>query len=71
MTPGLEQDLGPPKVTPLALDARTGQNVDWLDDKPSLRPVSPKRKRVSFRDRFVGSLTVELEFWLTSMLAGQ
>jgi hypothetical protein len=67
----LEQHVGPPKRTPLALDARTGQNVDWLDDKPSLRPVCPKRKRVHFRDRLVGSLTVELEFWLTSILADQ
>ena len=66
-------ETGPPKVTPLALDARTGQSVDWPDDKPSLRPVSPKRKRVypPFRDRFVGSLTVELELWLRSILAGQ
>ena len=40
---------------------------------PSLPPDPAKRKRVwaPFRDRFVGSLTVELELWLTSLLADQ
>ena len=72
MTPKFEEDVGPPKVTPLALDARTGQCVDRLDDKPSLRPVSPKRKRVwpPFRERFVGSLTVELGPLLTVIALG-
>ena len=43
MTSPLEQNLGPPKATP-ELEARAKQNVDWLDDKPSLRPVPTKRK---------------------------
>ena len=57
MTAELKQDVGPPIATP-ERRTRAKQNVDWLDDKPSLRPVSRKRKRVypPFRDRFVSSL---------------
>ena len=64
-------DTGPPKAMPERL-TRAKQNVDWLDDKSSLRPVSPKRKRVypPFRDRFIGSLTVEIRPLLTLIAAG-
>jgi hypothetical protein len=62
------------KARPKAETLGTGK-VSGLDKRPdsSLRANQPKCKQVyaRFRDRFVGSLTAELEFWLRSILAGQ
>jgi hypothetical protein len=67
---------GPPSAKKTPRPRRNSSEAKLSDrtaDKPSLRPVSPKRKRVCppFRDRFVSSLTVELESLLRSILAGQ
>ena len=72
MMQGIEQDVGPPKATPERL-TRAKQIVKLSDRLILLTSVSAERKGVcsAFQDRFVGSLTVELEFWLRSILAGQ
>ena len=56
----IEHDVGPPKATP-KLEAWAKQNVDWLDDKPSLRPVPTKRKSYHppYRERLTVGLAAE------------
>ena len=69
------RDTGPPSAKKTPRPRRNSSEAklsDWTADKPSLPPVLPKRKGFwpPFRDRFVGSLTVELRPLLTVIAAG-
>jgi hypothetical protein len=68
----IEQNVGPPKATPERL-TRAKQIVKLSNRQALLTSFSAERKGVypPFQDRFVRSLTVELELWLTSVLADQ
>ena len=69
-----DSDLPKGNARPKAETLGTGEVSGFYERlDSSLRANQPKRKQVyaRFRDRFVGSLTVELEFWLRSILPGQ
>jgi hypothetical protein len=72
MTHELKQDIGPPIATPERL-TRAKQIVGLGDRQVLVAADCQKRKRVwpPFHYRFVGSLAVEFELWLTSVLADQ
>ena len=65
----------PKKLTRPGVAIPGAGEVSDLDERldSSLRANQPERKQVyaPFRDRFLGSLTVEFELWLASILAGQ
>jgi hypothetical protein len=72
MNAGQKLDTGPQNAAPERLTP--AQRIVGLGDRRVLvTPDCQKHKRVSpaFRDRFVRSLTVELDLWLSSPLADQ
>ena len=71
-------DTGPPpeKVTPLALDTRTGQSVGPDDRQSFIAHATAERKSIRagitpmVRQRLGRSLTNEFGSWLTQITAG-